>query len=300
MPINLQGIYINAAISSVIAFLLLGFAIRNLRLPANEQLLWLAFIIALPLQPLAFYLLRVPLDNWLHLQFGSNSAGFAWVKTLYAPLTEELAKLIPLVLPAIARDINGRNFVRYALAIGVGFAIGEMWFVAERIAREPSLSQLPFYQFGGYLGERLMTCVFHSAFVAIGLWQLHRRLIVGFAGAVLLHWLTNFPVFLMAWNIGGIGTEAWLAIIFCALILEFFAALALLTYFAFGRVALPKLFYGPRQCPECAAEYDAPLLALNFFHVRYERCPHCVRWHWTKPAPKCEKATDDVPNGPAG
>lgn len=55
MPINVQGIYITAAISSVIAFLLFGFAIRNLRLPANKQLLWLAFIIALPLQPLAFY-----------------------------------------------------------------------------------------------------------------------------------------------------------------------------------------------------------------------------------------------------
>jgi hypothetical protein len=52
------------------------------------------------------------------------------------------------------------------------------------------------------MGERMMTWVFHSAFLSVGLWQLRRRFIVGFAGAVLPHWLTNFPVFLMAWIVG--------------------------------------------------------------------------------------------------
>ena len=299
MPIHLPGVFITAAMTSVLAFLLFGFVIRNLRMPAKEQLLWLTFFIALPLQPVAFYLVRVPLDLWLQWQFGSNSTAYVLTKTLYAPLTEEIAKLIPLLVPAIMRDVSVRNFVRYAFAIGVGFAIGEMWFVAERIAREPSLGQLPFYQFGGYFGERLMTCMFHSAFVSIGLWQLRNRFWAGFAGAVFLHWLTNLPVFLMACNVGGIGRDAWIAIIFVALLLEFFSALALLTYFAFGRIALPQLFYGPRQCPECAAEYDAPLLALNFLRVRYERCPQCSHWHWTRPAPIGQKAPSDVTKDPA-
>ncbi len=296
MLTHLHGIYVTAAISSAIAFLLFGCVLRNLRLPANERLLWLAFIIALPLQPLAFYLVRVPLDHWLHWQLGATSTAYTLTKTIYAPLTEELAKLIPLVVPAITRDINSRNFVRYAIAIGVGFAIGEMWFVAERIASEPSLSQLPFYQFGGYMGERMMTCVFHSAFVSIGLWQLNKqsRFLFGFAGAVFMHWLTNFPIFLMAWNVGGIGKEAWVIIIFSMLVFELFSALALLTYFAFGRIALTQLFYGPRKCPECATVYDAPLMALNFFHVRYERCPQCAHWHWTKPA-SCDIANISAP-----
>ena len=29
-------------------------------------------------------------------------------------------------------------------------------------------------------------------------------------------------------------------------------------------------------------EYEAPLFALNFGRTRYERCPHCRRWHWTE------------------
>jgi hypothetical protein len=37
-----------------------------------------------------------------------------------------------------------------------------------------------------------------------------------------------------------------------------------------------------RRCPECHADYDAPVLALNFGHTRYERFPHCRHWHWTK------------------
>lgn len=293
---HMPGIMIAAAITTLFACVLFGFLLRNLRLPVNERLLWLAFVIALPLQPLAFYVVRVPLDTWLRSQFGPGSTAYVSFTTLYAPLTEELAKLLPLVVPAIRHDINRRNFVRYALAIGVGFAIGEMWFVADRIAREPTVFDLPFYQFSGYMCERMMTCVFHSAFVSVGLWQLRRRLIVGFSGAAFLHWLTNFPVFLMAWNAGGLGKEAWTAIIYGTLIVEFFAALGLLTYFAFGRISVPMLFYGPRKCPECEAVYDAPLLALNFFHVRYERCPRCCHWHWTKPASTWKQARDGVPD----
>jgi hypothetical protein len=83
------------------------------------------------------------------------------------------------------RDIRAANyFARYALAIGLGFAIREMWFVADRIARVPEFSVVPWYQFGGYVGERLMTCGLHSAFVAVGLWQLRRRFALGVAGAI--------------------------------------------------------------------------------------------------------------------
>lgn len=126
--------------------------------------MWLAALIALPLQPLAYYCVRVPLDQWLVSYWGSYTTAYAWLTSLYAPLTEEPAKMVPLLIPAIVRDIRKENFLRYALAIGAAFAIGEMWFVAELIARVPNLAALPYYQFVGYSFERLSTCVFHSAF----------------------------------------------------------------------------------------------------------------------------------------
>src|SRR4029077_5818427 len=130
--------------------------IHKLKMPANVRLLWFAGGIALPLQPLAFYFVRVPLDHWLVGQLGSASAAYQWLTSFYAPLTEEPAKLVPLLIPAIRNDIRAANFVRYALAIGVGFAIGEMWFIADRVAHAPAFAGMPFYLFGGYLGERLL------------------------------------------------------------------------------------------------------------------------------------------------
>jgi hypothetical protein len=278
----MRGIYLTAVLTTGVAAVLFGVLIHKLRLPAKERLLWLAAALALPLQPLAFYLIRIPQDHWLATHFGSVSPIYHWLTSLYAPLTEEPAKLVPLLVPAIRRDISPANFVRYALAIGVGFAIGEMWFVADRVAHAPALAALPFYQFSGYVVERLMTCVFHSAFVAVALWRLRRRFALGVVGAMVLHWLGNFPLLLMAWNIGGLGKTAWTIIVQGWLLVYSFAAVALLAYFAFGRAAPVQLFYGRRHCPECGGDYDAPLFALNFGRTRYERCPHCRGWHWTK------------------
>jgi len=279
----MHGIYLTAVLTTGVAAVLFGVSIHKLRLPANERLLWLAAGMALPLQPLAFYFVRVPLDHWLVGHLGSASTTYRWLTSFYAPLTEEPAKLVPLLIPAIYRDISATNFVRYALAIGLGFAIGEMWFVADRVAQAPALGALPFYQFGGFVAERLMVCAFHAAFVSVTLWRIRRRLALGLAGGIALHWLGNFPLSLMAWNVGGIGQTLWAELVQCWLWFYFFAALALLFYFAFGRVAPPKMFYGRRKCPACGGDYAAPLFGFKFGRTRYERCPVCRRWHWTKP-----------------
>lgn len=278
----MHGIYLTAVITTGIAAAVFGSLLHKLKMSANERLLWLAAALALPLQPLAFYFVRLPLDHWLVTQLGSTSATYQWLASLYAPLTEEPAKLIPLLIPAIRHDIRPANFVRYALAIGVGFGIGEMWFIADWIAHAPLFAKVPFYQFGGYVGERLMVCLFHSAFVSVALWQLRRRFVLGFAGAAALHWLCNFPLLLMAWNVGGMGQTFWAVAAQGWLIAYVLGALALFSYFTFGRVVPGRMLFGRRHCPECDRDYDAPLFGLNFGATRYERCPHCRRWHWTK------------------
>ena len=150
----MKGIYITALLTSGLAFAFYSWLIRRLKAPARW--LWLAWLIVLPMQPLAFYGVRLPLDKLLVGWLGKTSAMYQLLTTFYAPVTEETAKLLPLLIPAILRDIRRDNFVRYALAIGLGFGIGEMWLIAYLIAKSPDLGNLPFYQYGGYAGERLM------------------------------------------------------------------------------------------------------------------------------------------------
>jgi hypothetical protein len=278
----MQGIYLAEIITTGIAAAIFVPVIHRLKMPANERLVWLAAAIALPLEPLAFYLVRVPLDHWLVSQLGSASPAYQWITSFYAPLTEEPAKLIPLLVPAIRRDISAANFVRYALAIGVGFAIGEMWLIAQFVARVPAMAALPFYLFGGYVGERLLVCLFHSAFVSVALWRLRRRFVLGFAGAAALHWFGNFPILLLAGNVGSLGKTFWSAVVQIWLFFYFVGSLAVLSYFTFGKFSPGRALFGRRRCPECAEEYDAPMFGLNFGATRYERCPHCRHWHWTK------------------
>jgi hypothetical protein len=283
----MQGIYLTALLTTGIAAAIFGPLIHKLKMPANERLIWLAALVALPLQPLAFYLVRAPLDHWVAAQLGSTSLTYQWVTSFYAPLTEEPAKLVPLLIPAIRRDISPANFVRYALAIGVGFGIGEMWFIAERITHLPAFNGMPFYMFTGFLGERLLVCLLHSAFVCVVLWQLRRRFALGFAAAMTLHWLGNFPILLLAWNVGGLGKIFWTVAVQLWLMGYVFGALALLSYFTFGQMKPGLMLFGRRHCPECDGDYDAPLFGLNFGSTRYERCPHCRHWHWTSaPAQK--------------
>lgn len=281
----MNGIYIAAFLTTVFAALGFGWVIARLRQPASAYLLWLTALIALPLQPLVFYLVRLPLDRWLSGQLGSASTAYQWLTSLYAPLTEEPAKLAVLLVPAIFRDIRPANFARYALTIGVAFAIGEMWLVAERIARDSTLAALPFYYFAPYAGERLMTCVGHSALVALALSQLRGRFLLGFAGAATAHWAANLPLLLMARNTGGLGRAAWSIIVQCWLVAVLVGAVAVLSYFLTGRVSPARFIFGRRRCPECAVEYDPSLLAINLGPTRYERCPHCRRWHWTRAQP---------------
>lgn len=280
----MHQIYIAAILTTALAVAIFGTLIGKLKVPANPRLLWFAALIVLPMQPLAFYFVRVPLDHWLTAILGSDSRTLHWLTTFYAPLTEEPAKLVPLLIPAIRRDIRRENFGRYALAIGLSFAIGEMWFIAEVIARNPKLGGIPFYLFGGYLSERLMVCLFHSAFVGVALACLRSRLALGVAGAMALHWLGNFPIFLMASNAFGMGPTFWAVAVQVWIVLYFVGAVALVSYFVFGRVSPGRLFYGRRKCPECGAEYDASLFAINFGTRRYERCPHCRHWHFTRTA----------------
>jgi hypothetical protein len=201
-----MGLIIAATITTALA--LVGLALLLAR-AADWRPLALAFAVALPLQPLAFYALRLPLDGLLKTSFGMVS----WVvivSLFYAPLTEEPAKWLAALVPPVRRAI-GSAPVSVALAVGLGFAIGEIWFLAIALARSSSYPDLPFYLFGGFFIERLEVCFLHGAMVAPAFVALarRRRFWLGALAGVALHFFLNFPIYLAQIDLLGLGREVW-------------------------------------------------------------------------------------------
>jgi hypothetical protein len=237
----------------------------------------------LPMCAVAFYLVRLPLDGALTRLLGDGESLF-WMRAWYAPLTEEPAKLWPLLIPALRRRIDVQTAGRYGLALGLGFAIGEIFFVAERIVTQrPDLAALPWTQLGGFVGERFMTGAVHAGMTALALyvWRRSGWLSLGLAAAALVHFAVNFPI--SAAQRGWLGPkELWTALVSIWVAVCFLLALLWLGTLQFGR-DVGLAVYGRAVCPGCGTTYDRTLVGLNFgFSRRYEPCPHCRRWRWTE------------------
>lgn len=205
-----MGILIAAIITTIVAIVVVGSFIRYLSGTAPRWLLILAFLSALPAQPVAFHFIRLPLHELLSQWIGAGALLTA-ITLFYAPVIEEPAKWFSLVLPSLRKALRPQNAVAVALAVGLGFGVGEIWFLAERFSRSPQLAGLPFWQFGGLLLERLQVCFLHGALIA---WVFKRfsegkavwpAALLGIA----LHFLLNFPIFLAAVNVPPLGRMVW-------------------------------------------------------------------------------------------
>jgi RsiW-degrading membrane proteinase PrsW (M82 family) len=205
-----MGLVIAAGIATALA--LCGLAALLGRTESWRPLA-LAFLVALPLQPLALYLVRLPLDGFLRTTFGIT--GWVAIASLfYAPLTEEPAKWLAAVVPAIRRAID-RSPVSIALAVGLGFGLGEIWFLAHALVSAPNYPDLPFWMFGGFTVERLEVCFLHGAFVAPAFVQLARGRpfwLGGLAGMA-LHFLLNFPIYLAQTDVFGLSRGVWMGVL---------------------------------------------------------------------------------------
>jgi len=202
------GLFIAAGITTALALCGLALLIRR----ANE---WrpfaVAFLVALPLQPLMMYAVRLPLDGMLRTTYGI--VGWATIVGLfYAPLTEEPAKWLTALVPIVRRAIADHP-VSLALAAGAGFGVGEIWFLANAL-NSPDYAKLPIWNFGGFIIERLAVCFLHGAFLApafVALAQGRSFLLGGLVGMV-MHFLLNFPIFLAQIDAFGLGA-GWLTVL---------------------------------------------------------------------------------------
>ena len=201
-----MGLLIAAGITTALALCGLAMLLRRVR---DWRPVALAFVIALPLHPLVFYAVRLPIDGHLRTTYGI--AGWVTIVSLfYASLTEEPAKWLTAVAPSVRRAIV-QDPIMLALAAGLGFAIGEIWFLAHALINSPSYPDLPFWQFSGFVIERLAVCFLHGAFLVPPFYALargHSFLLGGLCGMI-LHFLLNFPIYLAQVDAFGLGARTW-------------------------------------------------------------------------------------------
>ena len=144
----------------------------------------------------AFYLLRIPLDAALQSLNQSNPVMYRLGTTLYAPITEEPAKWLVLIPFFLAGKIKHENKAVWAMCIGIGFGIGEIVFLSQRIAADPQTLTMPWYLSSGFMVERFMVSLIHSALVLIAVDALCSRKLWGLILAPVVHFLVNLPIFL--------------------------------------------------------------------------------------------------------
>ena len=215
-----------------------------------------------------------------------NSPALPWIRLCYAPLTEETAKIWPLLfVPAWARRTTATNAPLVALALGVGFGLGEVLMIGVLTALSPLVQTTPWYQFGGFVGERFLVCLCHAFFVfmSVGAWKRWLwpgRLATGLLAAMILHFSLNAPILFARW--GWLGPSPTVQAVALQLwVLAFFTAGAVVFARALlgSRGTAGQLIYGEAVCPGCGVTYPRPLFGFNLGPKRYERCPACKRWH---------------------
>jgi RsiW-degrading membrane proteinase PrsW (M82 family) len=225
-----MGIIIAAIITFLAALLLYGFLIRRASAPEDHRMLLVALLIALPLQPAAYYLVRVPVDVALLRGFGQGGV-LTMLRLLYAPLIEEPAKWIVIFVPFIADRVSPRNAVVLALAVGLGFGLGEIAFIAYNYAQVPPVAALPFYSFAPFFIERMAVCFIHGGFIALAykLFAEDRNFIAGGIFGMMLHFILNFPIYLAEIDLFRIGQMRW-GLLLTALLLLMTLFLAILVW----------------------------------------------------------------------
>ena len=276
-----MGIVIAALVTTLLTLVAYSYLLHRMTAPDDRDVVFRAALIMLPMQPLVFYAVRMPLHHWLQGKLGAGDALTA-ISLFYAPLTEEPAKWAVLLLPFIRHKLTPGNAVALALGTGLGFAIGEIWFLTEQLMRVPAMRAVPFFEFGGFLGERFLVTFVHGATIAFAFkWLVDGRSF--WPGALLgvaLHFALNFPIYLMGIDLGGIGRPAWAVLLQFYLLAFVVALIVAVNRLAHGR--LRETVLGSATCPECGAVYPRPWIAINMLTTRYERCPSCRHWHWVR------------------
>lgn len=278
----MTSVHIAAIITTILAIILTNIFI--FKKSKNKKLLITLCFLQIPSSYLMFHFVRLPFDAWLRTGIMNSSSLYTFITGFYGPVTEELAKLWPIFfIPLIYRKLDKKNAVEMGLALGAGFAIGEIWMIALLLAKKPEIIAYPWYMFAGFISERILVMPLHGGFTAIALYFLNKKkVILGIFLAITLHYFLNAPIFFIDWNLFGIGKGVWAILYSIWFGFYIFGIFTILKYCSEGKVNLGKKLFGEINCPECGQKYPRPFLGINLGLKRYEKCPHCKKWHFTK------------------
>lgn len=265
-----------SAVTCAAASLAYGIILKNITPAPQRALIAALVLVQLPMCWLALDHVRVPCEHWLEPRVHPDM--LRWLRSVSAPLGEELAKAWPLVVLAATGRLRGAPPVAIGMALGLGFGLGEVWTVAGLLApRGDAIG--PWWTLGGFMTERFFVCLCHAAFTSVCVYgAVHGRALSGLAAAMGLHFLGNLPLFvlplLVSRAVGSYLLQAWF--------LGFFGVMAaILVRLHTGGWAVGRVLMGDATCPTCRVTYGRPLFGLNAGTVRYERCPACRTWNWT-------------------
>jgi RsiW-degrading membrane proteinase PrsW (M82 family) len=158
-----------------------------------------------------------------------HSAGWPWwfavLVLLIVGVCEEGIKALPALVPSVQESIRSRaSAAPMALTIGLGFALGEIWYVAYGIYQhDPAAAKLPFYMLGGFVGERVCAIVVHGFCILLALRGLltgKRHFVFGLGTAMAAHSLADLPVMLYQMKLIGaysVSTALLIITIGCAI-----------------------------------------------------------------------------------
>lgn len=134
-----------------------------------------------------------------------HSAGWPWwfavLVLLIVGVFEEGIKALPALVPSVRESIRScASATPMALTIGLGFALGEIWYVAYGIYQhDPAVARMPFYMLGGFVGERVCAIVVYGFCILLALRGLlpgRRYFVFGLGAAMASHALADLPVML--------------------------------------------------------------------------------------------------------
>jgi hypothetical protein len=229
----MHGIWIMAAVTLALSVVVWGGLIFIVSRRDTRYLL--LALLGLPLSAIVNLLVKAPLITAV-TRAGGITTGLSeapvWFVIFFAfvpPVTEELIKVVPLLIPP-ARQLLDRGLGAFSagMALGIGFGLGEAIYLAYNISNSFLYTGMPWYVFTGYLFERFTVTFMHGVITAVFVIGLARggwRIWAGFLGAVLLHLLLNAPIIL---NIRGLISPTGMGIAYQVTLIAMAGIFALL------------------------------------------------------------------------
>lgn len=156
--------------------------------------------LAVPLSLLTNQLVKRPFAELVAAALGTSTRlapgtpdAFAMAVLVFGALAEEVAKLLPFVVPQLRRRIADRETGTAGFVAGLGFGIGEILYLGASIASREEFATRSALEFMPFVSERIAATYLHTLLTSIVLSAGFRARGVGLGLciAVALHVLAN-------------------------------------------------------------------------------------------------------------